>query len=239
MAISAKEVVLFENQLLRVSALNAETGLWEYEIKSSGKQIKMAAPVFEIDGKSTVGRVAQFTQTAKLVLLKNSVSEYSFSGTLLSDATLSLVVVFRVSNQSPVVRFKYILKSTSNRKLTKTKGVDNFSYFATSLTDYKHTKEVQFSNYDSKIHSYILGEQLIESRHFENECAFMEPMLLASNDDTSILFAYEHGSQYDNPFVNFKLNKDRQVSLSALKSNYVDKQLKALITFFEYPHLLN
>jgi len=131
------------------------------------------------------------------------------------------------------VRFKYILKSTSSHKLTKTKGVDNFSYFATSLTDYKQTKEVQFSNYDSQIHSYILGEQLIDTRHFENETAFMGPMLLASNDETSILFAYEHGSQYDNPFVNFKLNKDRQVTLSALKGNYVDKQPLSLGNDYE------
>jgi alpha-galactosidase len=54
----------------------------------------------------------------------------------------------------------------------------------------------------------------------------MGPMLVSENPNAneSFFIAYEHGSQYPDAFLNFKLQKNYQISLKAVRGNYVNQQ---------------
>jgi alpha-galactosidase len=221
---SGKIVPVIENNSVEVYLVNSEKCLWIYSVKKDGAKMEIAPPEFEIDGKTTHCSPSENLHASDPVNLNNNVTEYTFSGVIKEDSALTLQIVFRIAPDNPVIRYKYILKSTGNHKLTKSKGIDNLSYFGTSLDNFTGVKEIQFSNFDEKLHSYVLGEQVIQERHFDNEFGFMGPMLIAGKGNTTFLLAYEHGSQYNNPFLQFKLRKDRTVNLVAVKGNYLDKQ---------------
>ncbi len=216
-----------ENTMFSVKFSSNTENLWEYKIKSKGASLKIKAPVFEINGNSVVCSVDKFNRLSEPVVLTNGVSEYVFQGNVKALPELKIKVIFRLSPDNAVLRYKYVISGSENIKLTKSKGTDNIVYFGTSTSKYNKVKEVQFSNYDDKFHSYILKEQTIEPRFFENNSSVMGPMLVMENKDHSFLMAYEHGSQYGNEFLHFNLQKDRSVSISAVKGNYLNNQSTA------------
>ncbi|HEY8688658.1 MAG TPA: alpha-galactosidase [Chitinophagaceae bacterium] len=186
--------------------------------------MKIKPPSFEINGKNIVCNVTEFFRVTDPVLLKNNVTEYVFEGKIKSDTSLTLKIIFRMPPGNAVVRYRYIISGSEKSKLTKAKGNDNLIYFSTSLTPFNQVKEVQFSNYDEKFHSYILREMVIEDRYFDNNYSAMGPMVIANNADNSFLLAYEHGSQYGNVFLHYGFMKDRSLNLSAVKGNYLNNQ---------------
>jgi len=213
-----------ENRACLIKLVNTSQCLWSYTIKSNATSLKIKPPSFEIDGKNVVCNVTEFLRATDPVLLKNNIKEYVFEGKIQSDTSLKLKIIFRLSPENAVVRYRYILSGSKKSKLTKANGKDNLTYFSTSLTPFKQVKEVQFSNYDEKFHSYILREMVIEDRYFDNNYYAMGPMVIANNTDNSFLFAYEHGSQYGNVFLHYGFMKDRSLNLSAAKGNYLNNQ---------------
>ncbi len=181
-------------------------------------------PVVEIDGKSIVCYVDSFKMFSKPAILKNGVSEYIFQGKIKAFPQIELKLIFRLSPDNAVLRYKYVLSRSGNHRLTKSKGNDKIVYFSTSMASFKQVKEVQFANYDEKFHSYELKEQIIEDRLFENNYSVMGPMPAFGNNDNTFLIAYEHGSQYGNEFLHFNMFEDRTVNVSAVKGNYLDNQ---------------
>jgi alpha-galactosidase len=108
--------------------------------------------------------------------------------------------------------------------LTKSDNTDNLNYFSVDLTHYKQFKEIQFSTFDEKNHSFALNEIPVESSYFENEIQLTGPMFTAANDKNSILLAYEHGSQIPDAYIAFKLRKSNSVEIKAIKGNYYNGQ---------------
>ena len=53
----------------------------------------------------------------------------------------------------------------------------------------------------------------------------MGPLAVFEEDNTSFLLAYEHGSQYPDRFLEFKLQKNKTVSIASVKGNYLKKML--------------
>jgi alpha-galactosidase len=212
------------NNLFQITLGDGPDGGWRYQVRGTGAPVKMEMPVFEIDGKMIRCSVKEFRKSAEPATLSNGVTEYSFSGTLQTDTTLSLKIFFRLSDNNPVVRYKYVLQSSVAHRLTKSQGRDHISYFRTSLAGWKACTEVQFSNYDQKTHSYLLKEQAIGDRHFDDGASFMGPLLVETNGNQTYLWAYEHGSQYNNAFLQFELDRDRSASLLAVKGNYLGGQ---------------
>jgi len=213
-----------ENNIFEVKFSGNTEKLWEYKIKSNGASLNIKAPIFELNGNSIKCSVEKFNTLSEPIVLNNGVSEYVFQGKVKAYPDLNLKVILRVSPDNAVLRYKYAISGTKNFQLTKSKGKDNIVYLSTSTVKFNRVKEVQFSNYDDKFHSYILKEQNIEERFFENNSSVMGPMLVLGNKNNSFLMAYEHGSQYGNEFLHFDLLKDRSVNISAVRGNYLNNQ---------------
>ena len=212
------------NQFLNIDFPLTEKALWSYTLTETGESISFKAPEFEIDGK-ILNAV-----TTKLVLLdvpdtlKNGVVEYKLKGTIVSDTTYSLKVVFRLSPKSPVVRFCYHLESKLPHRFTKIQGKDSLSYFTAGFQKFQTFSEIRLSDFNEKFHSFNLKDQAIDERYFENKLSVTGPILVAENASSTFLIAYEHGSQIPDRFIEFGLNSAKDVVLKAVKGNYYNNQ---------------
>jgi alpha-galactosidase len=208
-----------------VSWTKSSVRSWKYTIYPDRKSIDVMLPVFEIDGKQTPIVLDRLTSVKSPKTLRNGVTEYTYRGTFQKDTSLHLLVTFRVSNDNPVVRFFYTLKASNKQKLTKQTGRDNLIYVSSSFKRFPEAKEIRLSVFNEMIHSCNLTEARLYEPDFENSASLVGPILLGSNDQQTILFAYEHDSMYPNNFVEYRLHSDRSVELCAVKGNYYGDQL--------------
>ncbi len=213
-----------ETRLFRVDTPGNASALWTYTVKPSGEPHRIAPPVFEVDGKVHPAVLVGITAVGSAQTLRNGVKEYRFEGAFRDDPSLSLEIVFRAAEKSPVVRFAYVLKSSGPHRLTKAAGRDALTYLGASLKGLPDSREVRLSEFLEAVHSYSLAERLLETRDFEDKLSEMGPILAASGPSRSFLLAYEHGSQAPNAFLEYKLEPDRFVRLTAVKGNYIDGQ---------------
>lgn len=214
----------FNNKQIQVDLPNTQACLWSYTVRATGQTWKFVGPAFEVDGNSQTTPLVNITMTREPVRLSNGCLEYSYEGALASDPDLLLQIIFRLADDNPVVRFYYALKSRSKRVLTKTSGRDGLTYLHTSFAGFSEVKEVRFSEFNEMVHSFCLAERTVDARHFNNELCKMGPMLLGSDNNHTLLLAYEHGSQVPDAFVAFQLQADHTVKLRAVKGNYFHKQ---------------
>jgi alpha-galactosidase len=198
--------------------------LWEYGTAAQGYAYQFAPPVFSVDGKQMSATVQHFAPAGAPIHLNNGVTEYSFEGSLAQDPHLQLRVQFQVNDGTPVIRFRYALKSEQPRALSAHDGVNSLTYLQTSLKQLPEVEEVSLSNFAHLTHSYTLSEQTIEDRYFQDSGALMGPILAATDRHRSFLLAYEHGSQVPDAFLRYQLTPDRTVRLAAVKGNYVSGQ---------------
>jgi alpha-galactosidase len=212
-----------QNALLNITISNNAGALWTYHLKNSERTISIQAPVFEIDNRKIKALCAQFKPLPS-VKYGNGVTQYGFSGQLIADSSISLRISFRVSDDNPVVRFRYELSAGSRHKLTKTQGSDAITYLSTSLNSFTQTREVRFSDYNDKYHAYNVAENNLTPANFDDSSSVMGPMLVFSDAREQYLLAYEHGSQAPNRFLEFRFNAHKQFFLNAVKANYVDQQ---------------
>lgn len=181
-----------------------------YEI--AGSKIPFSWPEFEINGILT-STPENFEETSR-EQLNEDIMQIVGCGIL--SCGVKLTMELRVSEYSPIIRFRYILTADDDLKMTKT-NKETLTYLTYSFDSNAQQTEVRFSGYDYLVHGY----QLEEIPAFETESQLMGPILAEQRDLSGItLFtAYEHGSQYPDKFIVFERDNDKIV-LKALRGNY-------------------
>jgi alpha-galactosidase len=199
--------------------------LWQYGGDQQSSGYRFTPPVFSIDGKLVSAEVDRFVPVGAPIRLNNGATEYSFVGPLVHDSHLQLTVEFQVNDETPVIRFRYTLRGDRPRRLTAPGGANKLTYLETSLRQLPNVEEVSLSNFAQLTHSYMLSEQKIEDRYFEDSGSLMGPIVAATDNHRSFLLAYEHGEQVPDAFLQYQLSPDRSVRLIAVKGNYVSGQV--------------
>jgi alpha-galactosidase len=210
---------LIAGEAFSVTVEGSRDCLWKYTTAGGGPEFRISPPEFEVDGRKIRGRLIGPTVPGNEWILRNGCREASFSGLLSADLDLVLETVFRWG-PSPFVRFQYRLLSGSGGKLTKSSGRDSLSYMGVGLPPDINFTEVRLSEFNQVVHGYCPSERKIEGRHFEDGTRLMGPILAGEGGGTSVLLAYEHGSQVPDAFVEFALSPARHVEVRAVKGNY-------------------
>jgi alpha-galactosidase len=216
-------VTKIKTNLYSISWKPALVGSWEY-VMANGKSVEIKLPVFEIDGKQTPAFLMSLEESGHPVTLRNGAKEYTFEGAFRQDASLHLLVRFRVADDNPVVRFSYLLKAAKGQQLTKKSGTDQLTYLSYSLKEFPEVKEICLSVFNEMIHSCNLEETQIYSSDFDHLASVAGPILIGCNSRNTFLCAYEHDSMYSNNFFQFQLNADKSIGLKAVKGNYFGNQ---------------
>ncbi|HAH25842.1 MAG TPA: hypothetical protein DCL77_19145 [Prolixibacteraceae bacterium] len=215
-----KTIIIADNGLLKISLINSDHTFWEYTVNKTGKKFFFEAPEFEIDGKQVHARMSSIKLAQRAVRLKNGVNEYSLEGSVSQIPDMMLRATFQVSNNNPIIRFRYELSSESNHQLTKSTGRDQLNYLDVSLKGFPEVKEIKFSEFNEMVHSFCLSERNIEDNQFTDSIRLMGPLVIASNGSSSFLVGYEHGSQAPDRFLEFSLKPEHSMTLQAVKGNY-------------------
>ena len=212
------------NSQVSISLSCGQNCSWSYRAPGSTVPYKFTLPSFELDGKQISAEVPRFAPAATPIHLANGVTQYSVEGALVQDAHLHLAIEFQINEGTPVIRFRYTLKSDQPRALTASSGANSLTYLQTSLKQFPQAEEVRLSNFAELTHSYELSEEKIADRNFEDSSAVMGPILAATDGRRSFLLAYEHGSTVPDAFLEYRLTPSRNVSLNAVKGNYIPGQ---------------
>jgi alpha-galactosidase len=203
-------------------SIHLGSGEWTYRA-ATGKTLALRLPIFDIDGRRLRLSVGGFT-AGSVRSLSNGTREEVFTGVLTGDTTLRLGISFRWAEDNPIVRFRYTLISTAAHKLTKPAGTDELQYFSASLAAQSRFKEVRLSDFDEKYHATRLEEVAVDAKDFDDSARLMGPMLEMGDGQSTFILAYEHGSQFPDRFLEFRLGPDRSVALRAVKGNYLNGQ---------------
>jgi len=194
--------------------------LWRYTEKASGRALEIAPPAFEVDGQLVVATVSEAQPVGEPQQVWPGVTEHVYGGAVADEPRLRLELVFRVADESPVVRFQYRLCCAERGALTKEVGRDNLRYLGLSLESWPDCREVRLGEFDESAHSYVPVERPVPAGFFEHGEALIGPLLLAGDDEAWILAAYEHGAQAPDTFVEYGLTPGRRVEMRAVKGNY-------------------
>lgn len=214
----------FSNRLFEISVVGQPDCLWSYRLRSSGKEHRFTPPVFNIDSHPFTASLTNLKPSQSPVRLRNGAVEYSYEGTFVNHRDLALAMRFQAGEDNPIVRFRYVLKSNHQHQLTKPSGKDELNYLGFSFKDLPQAKEVRFSDFRGLLHSYVMEEFELPPRAFADQLAVMGPMTVGSARGESMLVAYEHGSAVPDAFLSFQLQPNRDVSLQAVKGNYLSGQ---------------
>lgn len=199
---------------------------WTIHDGVSGRQWEIGAPAFEIDGSWMPAVLESVIERTTPKRLHNGTTEYRIGGPLRNAVDVQLDWIVRLpDNGNPLVRFCYELTSLGGTRLTKSQGHDRLRYATFQLDRFTESKEIRFSEFIETVHSFCLTERSLDKRHFDNGELAMGPMWIAGSREEQILLAYEHGSQYPDAFLQYRLTPERKVVLEAVKGNYLDGQL--------------
>jgi len=176
--------------------------LWRYA-PPDGQAIDVGPPTIEIDGLVVVltGTLHANAETT----LPNGAVESVFEGTLDGDDDLRLRLFVRVAPDNPVVRFRYELTSTTERRLTKSAGVDAVRLTGVIVPS-RDAVEVRLSDYNSLVHSYVPTEVPLTEREFRAGQLVMGPIVTWPTAAGHAVLAYEHGSQYPDAYLSYRLD---------------------------------
>lgn len=208
------------NRAMSIEITGGTRYLWRYRVAASGYVVDIAPPQFEIDGALREATLDDIMPSGPAHRLPNGCTEYGYVGRFIAQPNLSLELIFRVADDSPIVRFRYRLTSAGGHVLTKSTGTDSLTYLRTSFHDLRHATEIRFSEFVPLVHSYCLAERPLDDRYFEDEVTAMGPVLVGMGNEHALLVAYEHGSHVPDAFLHFHLAADRDVALRAVKGNY-------------------
>lgn len=201
--------------------------LWSYSVPGLATPVAVAAPVVRLDDTDVVlsaSALGAGSSTPPLAL-PHGVIEHRWSAPVDARPDLTLTFVARLAPDSPVVRFRYVVHAAAPVRLTNdAAGRNALAYLRVSLADFPRATEVRLSSYLKPVHSFVPEEVAIPPAHFDAGLSIMGPPLAAGDGagDTasSLLLAYEHGSQSTNRFLEFRLAPNRSVTLAAVKGNY-------------------
>jgi alpha-galactosidase len=224
LAETANPPLSFGNLQCEIRIVGQANLLWEYRVKTKAAVFQFLGPEFEIGETHISGGLAALHLAQAPVPQHNGTLEYTYEGSFLQDPALQLRMVFRLAKDNPVVRFRYELRSSQPRRLSKSARKDFLNYFAVSFQSLPSAREVLFSEFNEQVHSFCLSEREIKPADFENSLTPMGPLMAGFNSTHSFLLGYEHGSQVPDAFLHFALGPLRQVTLQAVKGNYCDGQ---------------
>ena len=195
--------------------IGGDDGLLIYQ--SSNFRRVLQGPVFEADGQelTPVFSSVNLVSTEKR---NDAVTEYRFNAVYTNRPELTLGIVVRVTEASPVLKFKFIL--LGNGRLTKHQG-ERLDYCSMQLEQGESLTEVRFSEFNQLLHSFCMNEVPVRESSFAGAMNVMGPLLAGTNGQNSFLLAYEHGSQYPDAFIHFALSPEREICLRAVKGNYL------------------
>ncbi len=197
---------MYENRFYSLDA----AGRLRYRLAGEEEAIELDLPRFHIDGRGTGAPGPMVERGAKD--LGGGFTLLSWEGAYPCGARLTLEA--RVCENTPFVRFRYILSGDKDMRFTKPGGRESLTYFSYSSPPGAERTEVRLSDYDYRLHSYCLSELPA----FRSEPDAMGPILAEGRDGYAMLTAYEHGSQYPDKFLAF-FPDGGGVSLKAVKGN--------------------
>lgn len=196
--------------------IGADDGLLVYSCDNFRKALM--GPVFEVDGSP----LAPVFSSLALVSSKkrnSAVTEYRFDAVYAARPELTLSILVRAADASPVFKFKYILRG--NGILTKTQG-ERLDYCTVQVAGPESLTEVRFSEFNEMLHSFCMNEVPVKESLFASSMSIMGPLVAGTDGSSSFLLAYEHGSQYPDAFVHFALSPEKEMTLRAVKGNYLN-----------------
>ena len=177
----------------------------------------LQGPVFEVDQAD----LPPVFSSVNLVCTKkcnDSVTEYRFDAVYAPRPDLTLGIVVRVAEASPVLKFKWILQGAGC--LTKRQG-ERLDYCSLQMGKGESLTEVRFSEFNQLLHSFCMNEVPVRESSFANAMNVMGPLVAGTNGEHSFLLSYEHGSQYPDAFIHYALSPEREICLRAVKGNYL------------------
>lgn len=192
-------------------------GLLAYKQGERFRVIK--GPIFEVDGSDLCPEFASISLVSREIL-NERITEYRYDCMYASNPDLTLTLILRVADGSPVVKFKYILRGNGTRRLTKVRG-ERLDYCCVQMRSNETLTEVRFCEFNEMLHSFCLNEVPVKNSFFEQRMSLMGPLVAGTDGKESFLLAYEHGSQYPDAFVQFALSPEKNISMNAVKGNYL------------------
>jgi alpha-galactosidase len=179
-------------------------------------------PTFEIDGEEVDAQVIAVSEGATRTL-GNGCTEYSLDVQIGKGCTLACV--FRIAPDNPVLRFQYALKADPACRLTKSGRNDSLTYLRYDASTLPQLVEIRLSEFQEGCHSYVLREEPVAERAMGRLPGVMGPLLTASDGTSTALIAHEHGSTVPDAYLRYDISADRNVTLRALKGNYVSNRV--------------
>ena len=186
--------------------------------RGGGRRV-IKGPVFEVDGEYLAPDFASFDLVSE-ERLTDTITQYRFDGAYAARPELTLSLILRVAQGSPVVKFKYLLRGNGTCRLTKSEG-ERLEYCSIQMQEKETLTEVRVSEFNEMLHSFCLNEVPVRESAFAQSMALMGPLVAGTDGGESFLLAYEHGSQYPDAFVQFSLSPEKKIALQAVKGNYL------------------
>ena len=156
----------------------------------------LEAPKFEINGDIVACQPLESVKVENERDMANGGREIKFSCSFEHSIGINLSLYLQCFPGSPFIRYRYELRSEDPAALTKLQGKDNIEYtgFSTDFIKSQLT-EIQFSQFNPKVHSYNPNFDKKSEGELINGCDFQGPIVLMEGDNQSLLLAYEHGAE--------------------------------------------
>src|SRR4051794_7470468 len=208
--------------------------LWVLHV-SGNKTYSVAPPVFPLGQEEVIAGVHELHQDPPSQQGEGIV-QYSIGGPLIANPSLVLRLLIRVSPNSPIVRFRYILEA-ANAEGKSEFGRGPLHYFAVNIPGITRVREVQLSQFVALTHSYNLQENNYSAAELGARKGVIGPILAVTDEKNSFVLAYEHGSTVPESFLQYSAAKDR-IQLEAVKGNVypgqaIDSQHPWMSVWFE------
>ena len=184
----------FGNSLIDVTVLGRSDALWTLTSRQSHNSYAFSPPVFEIDGTLHAAALRNVRENPKRSQIGNQIEEYRFSGSLADDPDLSIDLIYRIAFESPVVRFRYVLRCSGSRALTRFGERNRLQYLKTSFATLPRVTEIRLSEFNQIVHSYTASERVVSDGSFSDGLQTIGPIVIGEDlAGNTLLIACEHG----------------------------------------------
>ena len=190
-----------------------------FTVRTSSSCYNFATPVFEIDGKE-----ASFVLSGhgeKYKSRKSGVYDVLYTGVGIEGLRLRLRI--KSFDDSPFIRFQYILSSDKGAIMTKKGGDDNIRYFDIDIDGGAYLEETQLSHFAPHLHTYLPVTRVVPPVERAAQTQVPGPIMTAEYDGAACLIAYEHGATHPDCYLAFSTDES-SVAVKAVKGNYYSNQ---------------
>ena len=220
--------------------VSVDSGISLIQVTDQGKgwKFELYAPSFELNGTLVGSEGWQLKSQGNCRELHNGGRELQFIYGAEQSASVILTLSLRIFPNSPFIRFRYALSCPQAVRMTKTDEKDRIAYTGLSANSTASITEIQFSQFDSIMHSFMPYFDRKTPAELEEGITFPGPIALLESDGCSALLAYEHGAEYPDSYLKFDVwqhSEATSVSIHARKGNYFDGQIIDADHPFESP----